>query len=100
LPLAYIALAGFCSFASLHIPIAGGIWYFLRKRFALTATQGALLLPVIAWMVEQAYPMIFDWHNGYTWLWAGFRAYHVAEWIGFSGLSLLTYLAHTPLLFA
>ncbi|MCB0411413.1 MAG: apolipoprotein N-acyltransferase, partial [Bdellovibrionales bacterium] len=100
LPIAYLGLSVFCSFASLHIPFAGLLWFGLRRKFNLTATQGIFLIPTLTWLVEQLYPMIFDWHLGYTWLWAQFPAYHVAEWIGFSGLSLLTYLAHIPIMIA
>lgn len=93
-PLSYLALLAFCSFASLHIPIAGVVWHFIKTRLKLSNFTALMLLPALTWLFESTYPMIFDWHFGYTWLWAGFPAFHLAEWIGFKGLSLITIFAN------
>ncbi|SMG63568.1 carbon-nitrogen hydrolase: apolipoprotein N-acyltransferase, partial [methanotrophic bacterial endosymbiont of Bathymodiolus sp.] len=47
-----------------------------------------------------AMPMLFKWNFGYTWYFAQIPVYHLAEYIGFSGLSMLTVLANVPLYYA
>jgi apolipoprotein N-acyltransferase len=88
--MALLALLAFCSFASLHIPLAGLLWVYLLKKTRFTPRQAVFFLPALIWLCETYYPMIFDWHFGYTWLWAGFPAFHLGEWIGFKGLSLIS----------
>lgn len=98
--LSYLALLAFCSFASLHIPLAGMLWFYLNKTLKLSQIQSLFLLPALSWVIESIYPMIFNWHLGYTWLWASFPAFHLAEIFGFKGLSLLTYFANFLLMLA
>ena len=45
-PAAVIGLILFCSFASLHIPLGGLLWYFLSKKLNLQHLQKILLLPL------------------------------------------------------
>jgi apolipoprotein N-acyltransferase len=89
---AIITLFLFCSFASLNIPIAGVIWFrFFRKASRASQVIGFVTLTSIT---ERLYPMIFDWHLGYTWLWIGWPAYQLADIFGFFGLSTLTITAN------
>jgi apolipoprotein N-acyltransferase len=79
-PIAIGVLFLFCAVANLQIPIAGLVWFKLFRRQPLA-------LPFILAASERLYPMIFDWHFGYTWLWARFPAFHLGDIIGFVGLS-------------
>lgn len=87
-PLAYLTLLLYCSFANLHIPLAGILWWWSRSK--IHPSVNWLLLPAWVALAEYTFPMIFDWHFGYTWLWLGWPAFQVAEWTGFHFLSTLT----------
>ncbi len=39
-------------------------------------------------------PMIFDWHMGYVWLWWRLPGFHLADIIGFIGLSNIGWVLH------
>jgi apolipoprotein N-acyltransferase len=84
----FIALILFCAFSNLNIPIAGYIWFRLF-RHAPRPLQ-IISLVVLSAIAERLYPMIFDWHFGYTWLWIGWPAFQLADVIGFVGLSTMT----------
>ncbi len=86
-PLAILVLLAFCSFANLYVPLAGLVWQFARKRLKLGDGASIAALAVFMSVGERIFPMIFDWHFGYTWLYAGFPAFHLADIIGFIGLS-------------
>ena len=88
-PFAIIALFLFASLANLQIPLAGAAWWVFSRVFRLNTTGKIWALPVFMSIGERAFPMIFDWHFGYTWLWAGFPAFHLADMIGFMGLSTI-----------
>ncbi|MGZ3721783.1 MAG: apolipoprotein N-acyltransferase [Bdellovibrionales bacterium] len=77
----------FCTLANLHIPLVGLIWFYLSRRLKLRDQEKIWLLPLLMAVAERTFPMIFDWHLGYTWLWAGFPAFHLADIVGFIGLS-------------
>lgn len=87
----FIALLLFCSFANLHIPLAGLLWFWLKKCFP---KSGPWTLPALTALGELVFPMIFDWHFGYTWLWAGWPAFHLADLVGFGFLSGLSIFAN------
>jgi apolipoprotein N-acyltransferase len=89
-PAAVIGLMVFCSFASLHVPLGGALWYWLNRRFQLRGLSQILALPFGIALFEHSYPMIFDWHFGYTWYWANFPAIHTAEIWGVKFLSTLS----------
>lgn len=89
-PIAIVGLLIFCSFANLHIPLAGIVWHRLFKNTPNTGVKTTSLI-VLLILAERLFPMIFDWNMGYTWLWAKFPAYHLADWVGFMGLSTLTW---------
>lgn len=92
-PAAIVALILFCGFANLHIPVAGLVWFrFFRRQ--------PLALPFLVAAAERLYPMVFDWHLGYTWLWARFPALHLADIVGFAGLSTITIFINYAVLLA
>lgn len=91
-PLAFGVLMIFCALAHLHIPLAGLAWFFVCRKLRLKDWAKAMLLPVFMSVAERIYPIIFDWHHGYTWLWGGLPAYHLADIVGFSGLSTVNYI--------
>lgn len=91
-PLAALVLVLFCGFANLQVPLAGLVWWFACQKLKLDRFVSVWLLVSCAILTELAYPMIFDWHMGYMYLAAHLPAAQLAEWIGFRGLSSLTYL--------
>src|SRR3954464_5852256 len=86
-PLAGLALVVFASLANLYMPLAGVAWLLYSRTFKLGTAGKFWALPVLVSIGERVFPMIFDWHFGYTWLWAGFPAFHLADIVGFIGLS-------------
>ena len=84
---AFITLALFCSFANLYVPLAGLAWFYFCKLFRVQGAARWWALPIFMSIGERCFPMIFDWHFGYTWLWASFPAFHLADIVGFVGLS-------------
>jgi len=97
----WLALPGtliyFC-FANLHVPIAGLIWHFFFRNSKNILAKAVALSSLVA-LCERHYPMIFDWHLGYTWLWARFPAFQLADLIGFFGLSSINWLFQGLFLF-
>ncbi len=109
-PLSVLGLIGFACFANLHIPIALGLWS-CSQRFLSTFCEakkppsslptqkghkgergwlGLFLLPLYSALSMQYYPMIFEWHYGYSWFYAGWPAAQTAEIWGFRFLNTLT----------
>ena len=93
-----LTLFGFCSISTLSIPLAGITWWWFARQFRLGERARAWALPVFMSVGERTFPMIFDWHLGYTWLWAKFPGYHLADVIGFSGLSTIGLFANAAVL--
>ena len=95
-PLSIFLFLGFCLFANLHIPLALGLWLLSKKYLnRMRKSSGSsvfiyLLLPVYFALCMEYYPMIFDWHFGYTWFYAGLQAAQTAEIWGFSFINTLT----------
>lgn len=91
---AILVLIIYCGFANLQIPIAGWIWH---KVFSKSVSKNQSLgwkvvsLVTVTSISERLFPMIFDWHFGYTWLWARLPAFQLADLVGFFGLSTLTF---------
>ena len=96
-PIAILGLLVFASFANFHIPIALFFW-FISKRYLLKKIKSVfvsyllifLLLPLYSVICMEYYPMIFDWHFGYTWFYAKWPAFQTAEIWGFQFLNTLT----------
>ena len=104
IPLAYLAQILFAAIANLYIPLAGVIWFKIQTsihsfRFPsgnvstrLYSFSNLLSLPLILWFLETWTPTIFKWNFGYSFFFAQLPAYHLAEIIGFEGLSALVFL--------
>ena len=88
-PAALAALLAFASICTLSIPLAGVVWFFYARRLQLKTEAAIVAMVALMCVGERVFPMIFDWHFGYTWLWAGFPAFHLADLLGFIGLSNL-----------
>ncbi|UOF02965.1 apolipoprotein N-acyltransferase [Bdellovibrio reynosensis] len=90
--LSIIALLLFCAAMHLYIPVtlAAGTW--LRYKFSLSQGQSLFTLAILHALLERVWPVIFDWHLGYTLLWAKIPIYHLADVIGFFGLSAIVLL--------
>lgn len=102
-PISFLALILFASFASLHFPLGGVLWWLLVGRNSkgkIHHPLSLLALPACLILTENFYPMIFDWNMGYSWLPTGLPLIHTVEWIGVQGLSALTILANGALLVA
>ena len=90
----------FCSLANVYLPLAGVAWFFFCRRLQLGPLARLAALPVMVCVFERLTPQIFDWHFGYTWLWAGLPGMHLADIVGFAGLSSIGILANGFLLLA
>lgn len=92
-PLSLIVLLLFASLAHLYVPLVGVLFFEFKKRFVKSpgdsAMSGSLLLVLVGlWSLAEIYwPYIFQWHMGYTMLWAKLPIFHLADTIGFQGLS-------------
>lgn len=84
-----LALLLFCAFMHLYIPAATALAVWLRRKFSLSAGATLFTIALLHALLERVWPVIFDWHLGYTLLWAKIPAYHLADLIGFQGLSSL-----------
>lgn len=97
---AILCQAGYSAFANLYVPLAGLAWFYFVSRAGLSRTQKIIALPIFMNIGERIFPMIFDWHFGYTWLWAEVPAYHLADIFGFIGLSFFALCFNAVFLFA
>lgn len=84
---ALLALLLFCAFMHLYIPVTLAIGTWLRKRFSLGPVKTLFVFALLHSLLERIWPVIFDWHLGYTLLWAKLPIYHLADIVGFLGLS-------------
>lgn len=91
-PLAIVALLLFCAFMHLYVAVAVAAGTWLRLRFALSAGPTLIVIALLHSLLERAWPVIFDWHLGYTLLWAKIPIYQLADLIGFLGLSSILLL--------
>jgi apolipoprotein N-acyltransferase len=97
-PLAIMTLLLFCAFANLHVPLAGLLWFFAKRKLRLSPGAAFWLLPATFIIAEMSYPMIFDWHFGYPLLPAGLPMAQLGEWFGFRGLSAMVILINAAVL--
>lgn len=98
--LAGVGMFLFALLAHLFVPIAGIIWFTGRKYKLYSGWQSVLVMGLITALCLWAIPMLFKWNFGYSWYGSQIPVYHLAEYIGFSGLSMLTILANVPLYYA
>ncbi len=90
----------FALVAHLFVPVAGVLWFMGRKYGLYNTWQSILAMGLFTALSLWAIPMLFKWNFGYAWYGAHIPIYHLAEYIGFSGLSMLTVLANVPLYMA
>ena len=104
-PLSILIFLGYAVFANLHIPLASAFWFWSKNILQRTENKiistviPLLLLPVYFALSMEYYPMIFDWHFGYTWFYADWPAAQTAEIWGFSFINTLTLLSNLLFLF-
>jgi len=85
-----LAVIGYSSFASLHVPISGVIWGLIQKRWPLRPLVSIFTLALVYGFCEILWPTIFPWNLGYMWLWNHWIGFQSADIWGFQGLSILT----------
>jgi len=90
----------FALIAHLFVPIAGLLWFLSNKYGHFQAKSSIFIMGLLTALSLWALPMLFKWNFGYAWYGSEIPVYHIAEYIGFSGLSMLTILANVPLYFA
>lgn len=98
-----LAVAGmllYALIAHLYVPFAGIFWFFLQRKKHLNEYESLLLLALITTLCAFYSPTLFDWNFGYSWFGAGLPVYQWAEYIGFSGLGVITLLLNLPLYIA
>ena len=98
--LAGIGMILFALFAHLFVPVAGLVWFFGRNIWRWPQWLSFALMAVLTALCEFSLPMLFKWNLGYSWYGAGVPIYQWAEFIGFTGLSMITILTNWPLLWA
>lgn len=91
------ALLLFCAFMHLYIPASTAFAVLLKKTFKLSPTSTLVVIASLHTLLERFWPVIFDWHLGYTTLWAKLPMYHLADLVGFFGLSGWILLANAAL---
>lgn len=89
-----LGLLLFCAGMHLYIPLNLIISTWLRRKFKLGAGLTLITLALGHSLLEQSWPAIFQWHLGYTVLWARLPVYNLADIIGFEGISTLVLLAN------
>ncbi len=96
-----IVLILFAATQNLYIPLAGVAlkWVERKSKKELSLSLKLVLLATLTSIFEILYPKVFDWNFGYSWLWAKWPMYQIADTIGFSGLSYITLLANALLAF-
>ena len=88
--LAVIGMILYAFVANCYIPLAGVLWFLIKRHLDCHEWHSLSLLTLITILSAAYTPTLFDWNIGYSWFAAGFPLYHLAEIIGFSGLSALT----------
>lgn len=104
IPLSFIVLLLFAALAHLYVPFVGLIFFEIKSKFSApshslsksptTLSSAGLLVTLCGlWCLAEIYwPYLFQWHMGYTLLWAKFPLFHWADAIGFQGLALILLL--------
>ncbi|WP_446808198.1 apolipoprotein N-acyltransferase [Methylomonas sp. 2BW1-5-20] len=95
-----IGMAVFALFGHVFVPVAGALWFWSRKLYTGSAGLSFALMAVFTALAELYVPMLFKWNFGYSWFGAGIPIFQWAEFIGFTGLSMLTILTNLLVLVA
>jgi apolipoprotein N-acyltransferase len=82
-----LVLIAFSSFANLYIPLSLAAWHFVKLKLNPKPWILLLLLPTLTALAEYFIPTIFAWNFGYTWFAYQVPLFHIAEYIGFRGVS-------------
>ena len=93
-PVAVIALLLFCAFAAYYLPLAGFLWFQLRKKLNFSPMSSFAVLALITAILERFTPTIFPWNFGYSFLWSKTPLFQLAEYVGFTGISALCILSN------
>ena len=99
-PVGILVLLLFAITNHLYYPLSGLLWWWLLRRFKLGRGPAFLLFPALFALLELYVPIMFNWHFGYTWLWAGWPAIQIADVIGFLGLNYITLVCNALLALA
>ena len=98
--LAGIGMILFALFGHLFVPVAGLLWFLGRKKCQWPQWLSFAQMAVLTALCEFNLPMLFKWNFGYSWYGANIPLYQWAEFVGFTGLSMLTILLNLPILMA
>lgn len=96
-PFAIVGLLLYALLTNLYVPVAGLLWFLLRRYTHWPDSLSLALMALITVLCEANSYTLFDWNFGYSWFGAGVPIYQWAEFVGFSGLSAGTLLANWPL---
>lgn len=86
-PVAVVVLLIFSAFMHFYIPLSTALVVFLKQKYSWSLSKTLLASALILALLERVWPSLFQWHLGYTLLWAKIPAYNWADVIGFEGLS-------------
>ena len=89
-PVGILSLLLFSSVGLLHYSITGVLWKSLCAKARLSPTASFLTLPLIFGLCQIFWPCLFPYSLGYSWLWGNLPGYHLAQWVGFFGLHIMT----------
>ncbi|MBS3965487.1 MAG: apolipoprotein N-acyltransferase [Methylomonas sp.] len=92
--LAAVGMMLFALFGHLFLPVAGIVWFVMSRWLAASERESLLLMALLTALAEFYVPMLFKWNFGYSWYGAGLPLFQWAEFVGFTGLSMLTILAN------
>ncbi|MFN9067598.1 MAG: apolipoprotein N-acyltransferase, partial [Bdellovibrionales bacterium] len=87
--LAIPVLLMFATFVHLHVPLALILQHLLFRNLKAHLLIRLISLALLHSLLERVWPMIFPWHLGYGWLYSRLEIFHLADKIGFLGLSTL-----------
>lgn len=96
-PVAIAGMGVFALLAHLFVPAAGLLWFLGQHVFRWQRPLSVVMMALITAISERYSLTLFDWNFGYSWYGAGLPVYHLAEMIGFKGLSAATILSNLPL---
>jgi len=94
--LAFLGMLVFAGVAHLFIPLAGALWYLGRRYFSWSDRLALGFMGLLTIICEAYSVTLFDWNFGYSWYGYRVPVFHLAEIIGFTGLSALTLLFNIP----
>jgi apolipoprotein N-acyltransferase len=88
----------FAIIAYIYVPIVGLIAWFLSKRLRMGTLHTILLFPILQALFETLFALFLHTHFGYPWLWSHLPVVQLADLVGVSGLSLVTYFLNFAVL--